>query len=849
MDLPTTRHDNFESAKIIKESDSRTQVVPVKKGMLEKISLWVFLIGVFLAPIIFIPSLYAPLDLVKTVFLASFILISCLLYAFSAIKKRAIVLPNYAIAYAGIAIIISVIISTLSSSNASKSFIGQGFELGTASFLLLMFLVSFFVSRIAIKDKEVIFSIYSAVFVSFVVLALFHIFRIIGGAGFMTLGILGNLTSTVVGKWYDFAILSAVAGLLSFFGIKFLTLNNGFKWLLSISLIIAGALLFIVNSSLIWAAIAVITLGVMAYEYSVRSAAGTGIQKILSRISFFTFAIFLIAAVFAWKGDTISAPVVKALAVAQGEARLPWQLTLDIAADTLKESPLFGSGPNRFVYQFLRYKPLEINPTAFWNSEFSTGFGTLPTFLITLGFIGAVLWIVFFIFIIRDGSRALKRASDPFRKFFISSSFFTALFLWVINLVYIPSHVIIFLTFLFTGLFIASLVDVGVVSEKEYGSMEGLKMRKYAPTILTVAFIILAVWLGMYAKKALAVYFFQLGIKELNTSPSPEGIDLAKTKFMKALSWDSSDVYYQALSEVNIIKINKLIQEIQKKAAENTAANPGKEQQAPDPKVTEQIMALVKEAVEYSNKAVTADPTNYYNYISQARISELAASMKIPNAYEGAKASYASAVSLNPYNPGIYLSLAKLEASQNKLPEAQEYIGRSLQLKQNYIEAIFFLAQIQVNNGQIKEAITSVQVATQINPNDATLFFQLGILYYNDKNYTDAATALSKAVSLNAQYANARYFLGLSLTRLGKNADAIVQFQELAKANPDNEEIAFILSNLKAGKSPFTDAQPPIDSKPEKRKTLPITEKTTSTAKPEAAPAVSPTTKKPTAAN
>ncbi|MDP3962852.1 MAG: tetratricopeptide repeat protein [bacterium] len=727
-------------------------------------------------------------------------------------------LPHYALGYVSVAIIASILISTFLSSNTYKSFIGQGFEIGTASFLLLMFLVSFFASRIAIKNKEAIFNIYAAVFVSFIVLALFHIFRIIGGADFMTLGILGNLTSTVVGKWYDFAILSGIAGLLSFFGIKFLFLGKGFKWILSISLLIAGGLLFIVNSSLIWTAISLIVLCVIAYEYSIGTASGTGIQRILSRISFLTFAVFIIASVLAWKGDAIAVPVIKALKVEQGEAILPWQLTIDVAASTLKESPLFGAGPNRFSYQFLRFKPLEINPTAFWNSEFSRGFGVLPTFLVTLGLVGAILWCAFFIFFIRDGARALKKPSDPFRKFFISSTFFTALFLWLMNLIYIPSHVTIFFTFLFTGLFVASLVEAGVATEKEYG-LSGGRMRKYAPTILSLAIVILIVWLGVYAKKATAIYFFQQGIKELNTNKTA---DQAKERFLKALSWDISDIYYQALSEVNIIKINSLVQEIQKKTSE--ASSRGSAQQEPDPKIVEQITALVKEAVDYTNSAIEADPTNYYNYISQARISEIAASLSVPNAYEGAKNSYANAISLNPYNPGIYLSLANLEASQKKNEEAQQYIGRALQLKQNYIEAIFLLAQIQVNNGQIKDAITSVKVATQINPNDPTLLFQLGILYYNDKNYIEATASLLKAVELNSQYANARYFLGLSQARLGKNADAIVQFEELAKTNPDNEEITFILSNLKDGKSPFTDAQPPIDNMPEKRKALPVPE-------------------------
>jgi tetratricopeptide (TPR) repeat protein len=163
--------------------------------------------------------------------------------------------------------------------------------------------------------------------------------------------------------------------------------------------------------------------------------------------------------------------------------------------------------------------------------------------------------------------------------------------------------------------------------------------------------------------------------------------------------------------------------------------------------------------------------------------------------------------------------------SQGKFDQAQKYIGIALQIKQNYTEAIFLLSQIQVNNGQIKDAITSVQFAIQTQPNNSLLYFQLGLLQYNDKNYQGAVDALQKAIQINDQYANARYFLGLAYARLGKNPDAIIQFENLNSTNPENDEVKEILTNLKAGKSPFSDVKTPIDSKPEKRKTLPVKEK------------------------
>jgi tetratricopeptide (TPR) repeat protein len=828
MDLPTTHYDESSTVKEVKNEQKATSMSSMKKdGVLQKIATYLFLFSVFFAPLIFIPSLYAPLDVVKAVFLSITITLSALLFAINALKNKTFVLPRSGLGYLVVGIIVSLLLSSFNSLNLAKSFIGQGFEITAASFILLMILAAFIVSRMVLKDKEMIFKIYSVLFVSFVILALFQIVRIFGGASFLSFGILSSVTSTIIGKWFDFAIFTGVVGLLSFLGIKFLPLRKGLKRLLVVSFVVSMILLFIINAPFIWGAFAVIVFCIGVYEFMLAAPKGDGVRGGFSRVSIFTLVILILSIGFVWKADFIGAKVNKSLNTIYGEVSLPWQLTLDITSDTLKESPILGAGPNRFGAQYFRFKPLEINQTQFFDSQFSVGFGLIPTFAATQGFLGIILWILFLIFFVKDGVRALQKVTDPLKKFFLSTSFFGASFLWIMDIIYVPSHVIIFLTAIFSGIFVALLVSEGFILEKQVEAREGRKFTQLAGVVFSVSVIVLLVWFGVYAKKAIAITYFQKGIKELNVNNKP---DVARAKFMSALSWDVSDVYYQALSEINILKINALAQDIQAAATANPSA-------PADQKKIDQVVALVTEALNYTRSAEKIDKYNYYNYLAEARISDLAASLKIPNAYENAKNAYATALQVNPYNPAIYLNLARLEVGQNNVNGAEQDIGAALQLKKNYTDAAFLLSQIQVASGQIKEAINSTQYTIQLNPNEPLLYFQLGLLEYNDKDYATAIQALEKAVSLNDQYANARYFLGLSYARVGRNADAIAQFEALAKTNPDNQEVAFILTNLKEGKSPFTDAKPPIDSKPEKRKTLPVTEKT--------APEKAPSTKTP----
>jgi tetratricopeptide (TPR) repeat protein len=241
--------------------------------------------------------------------------------------------------------------------------------------------------------------------------------------------------------------------------------------------------------------------------------------------------------------------------------------------------------------------------------------------------------------------------------------------------------------------------------------------------------------------------------------------------------------------------------------------------------ILKQINNILNAGVQASEMAITYDNRNYYNYVSEARVAEVASSAKMPNAYDVAVKAYNNAIAVNPYNPNLYFSLANFEARNAKYDEALRDLGRALQLKNNYLDAVFLLSQIYASKGDLQSAISAASVATQLNPQNAVLWFQNGLLRYNAKDFAGASEALGLAVKYQPDYANAKYFLGLSEARQGKTANAITIFEELTQANKDNQELALILANLRSGRGIFTDAKPPVTPTPEKRATLPLKEK------------------------
>jgi len=270
-----------------------------------------------------------------------------------------------------------------------------------------------------------------------------------------------------------------------------------------------------------------------------------------------------------------------------------------------------------------------------------------------------------------------------------------------------------------------------------------------------------------------------------------------------------SDVYWRGLTEISLIDLGQVIGSVTDQNQITDA-------------IRTKAQGLISDSVESAKKAVGSDSGNFQNWFALGRVYEVLASNGIGDSIESARINYAEAALRSPNNPSVPLALARLGAFSGDSAGAKENIMKALALKNNYTDAYFTLAQIEVAENNIPGAIKSVEAATIVDQNNVGLYFQLGLLKYNQKDWSGAASAFERAIVLVPDYANAKYFLGLSYYQLGREEEAIKQFEKLNATNPDNQEVILILSNMKAGKSVFSDAKPPIDNTPEKRAEPPV---------------------------
>lgn len=762
----------------------------------------IFQVVVFISPLFFIPFATVPFQIGKTAFIMFGVLIVLFGWALYRLKDGLFEFPKSFLYFSAPISLVTYALATLFSGSTVGSFVGQGYELGTLGFFAVS-IFFFLLTPLLVKTTERVFYTYMIFFVSALIIALYQLLRLFLGADFLSFGVLTTATSNLIGKWNDLGAFFGCIALLSVITLERASLKKLYKIIVWSSLCVSLFLIAVVNFPTAWITLASLLAVFFIYELSVKKDAGTGELK--RRIPTITLIVLILACVFAFTNGTLGNILAESFGISQVEVRPSWESTIEITGKVLEKNALFGVGPNRFQNEWLLNKPTGINNTVFWNVDFNYGIGFIPSFIVTtgiIGFAGILLVIVLFLLTAFKSIFGLRNSGTPASAFLVLSSFFTTLYLLVFSFVYVPSSVLWILMLLMLGLFVASVTLHGTGTTIKFSSGES-QVKSFFSVLLCIL-VIISVSVSIYktSVRLIANVSFQKGITVINVDGN---LDKGEKLVAKAIELSPNDVYSRFMSELYLVRTSNVLNDTSVSQAE----------------MAQKFQSVLGVSIQAARDALSYDQTNYQNHVALGRVYEAVVPLGVQGAYESAKAAYESAISLNPDNPELYLLLARLEIANKDIDRARTYISTALQKKSDYVDAIFLLSQIEIGQGRLTEALQTVEALAILSPNDPGVFFQLGLLRYNQKDYTGSTQAFERAVVINPQYANAKYFLGLSYFQVGNKDNALIQFTDLVASNPENQEVKTILSNLKAGKSPFTDQ---VDSKPEKRSTPPLEE-------------------------
>ena len=765
---------------------------------LDAIASWILIVLAFLLPVFFIPSLSVPFQLMKMLVLSVGVLVAFLLWIIARLKDGVITLPKTWILLSAVLIPVSAFVSALTINPKiamPAAFLGQGGEVGTVGSMVVFFLALALVVLL-VRTKSRVQAVFSAFYVATIVIALFEIIRLIPGTDLLSLGVFTDKASNFIGKWNELGIFFGLPLIFSMLALESVSAKTSRKVLLWIAYGVSLVIFTVVNFSLTFYVVGLFSLLLFVYLYvfnkqvlvKVASEDTTAVAADKKKFPLSPIITFVVALVFIVDGFVAGSPlhtkVLQTFQVNQTEVALPWSATASISWQSLKEDPIFGVGPNRFVTRYLASKPLDVNNSVLWSADFNYATGLLPSFVVTTGLLGTLVWILFLVSFFGAGIRYLLLGMSA-QRYFAISSFVAASYLWIISFFYVPNTVLFALAFVFSGLFVALLVQEKTVKTFSITFLKNPKVGFVSVLLLIVLVILTCAGLYKYTQRFLSGYYFQQSLVDLNVKGD---LVSAEMNMLKAVKYSETDLYYRSLSELNLLKIDRLLA--------TTSTN--KEL------VTRQLDQFSVDAINSANEARRIDPLNYQNSASLGRIYEAFVPLGVTGAYQAATNVYLEAVKLNPNNPALFLTLARLEVTNKKPEEAKKYIAKALEIKPDYGEALFLRSQLELSEGNSKAAIATMITVASLYPSDPNVFFQLGLLQYNNKDYVSAVPSFERSVILNNYYSNARYFLGLSYANLNKDADAITQFEIIKKIDPNSVgEVDPIIENIKAGRSPL----------------------------------------------
>lgn len=176
------------------------------------------------------------------------------------------------------------------------------------------------------------------------------------------------------------------------------------------------------------------------------------------------------------------------------------------------------------------------------------------------------------------------------------------------------------------------------------------------------------------------------------------------------------------------------------------------------------------------------------------KASELAKAGKLDEAL----AVYAGLARAHPDMPEAHLNVGTLYARQEKWPEAEVALVKTLSLAPDNRQARVLLATVHSRQGRTAEAQAEMEKLRTENPGDPLLHYELGAIHLEAKRYEDAYAAFEEVRKLDPGNADVRYLLGTISLNLGKLDDARSNLQAYLQAAPADGRYRVLASELLA---------------------------------------------------
>jgi len=651
-----------------------------KTPLIDKIAFNVLAVFVVILPLFFIPSnsfsfIYAKAGLLMVAVFAALILLLIRL-----IHKGEITLPWLVPFLVLVSVPFFTLISSFLSHSMASSFMGRGVETDTFYFIGLCFLLAI-LCAVYFQEKQKALYVYLGFMGAFALVALFAILRFIFGVHFLSLGLFTSIVDNTLGSWSDLGIYAGIAVIMSLITLESLSFER-YPRIALYAILVAG--LFIVA----------VTNTYIVYDFLGVYLSLSAIMAIFAAL----FFLYLASLNYRTKGSAKFKVPVLSLAVLMvsvivtiwatpivstfysyenissadvSDVRPTISATTYVASHVAKAGvlpALFGGGPNRFSTMWASYKPIAANQGDTWSTDFDSGAGYVLTSLVTTGILGFLAWICSLLYFFYLVGRALwKGIKDQFSFYLVVSSGAVSLYLWFIEVFYVPGASILVFAFAFTGITLASLVREGRIPLRKFSWTGGHKRATAALAAIVLVIIGMMVVLSIWINDCIASVDASRAVNAVSVKGDSSG---AESLLATAITKDPADSYLNLYSQV---KLYELQTDLRGSGATTLDAT------------TEPIYGNALTAALQA--AQSSDPYNYENWLFLGNVYELGAELGVSQAAQNALAAFVNAEKLAPSSPLPFYLTGQLYSLGHDAADARTQLQEALTLKSNYTDA------------------------------------------------------------------------------------------------------------------------------------------------------------------
>lgn len=748
---------------------------------LDQVARWGLVFFVAVLPFFVIPAAWASVAEAKIIFTACVILVVALVWVVARIMEGTFSIPKSPILVAGVLLPIAYMVSAVVSKGSAVSFVSSSTVQDTVVIMTLLYAILLFTALIFDTAERMMSILIRAFFGGALFLIIFQLVRLAFPTS-LTLGsVLPGSASSIFGSWHDLGIfLGLVVILATSLWPTDLLAGRMWKSAAALSGLGAFALLLVINSSDVWYALAGFALLFALYRWVVGQG-GENVRKRTLVVAPF-IALALVAGAAGTWNSIIYNHLPARLQIVQFEVRPSWQGTFSVGEKVFSggSTRIFGSGPNTFNQEWGRFKPTEVNNTLFWNIDFNSGVGVIPTAFVTLGALGMISWGALILAFLWSLWRFVRMGRSRFAEISIALSA-AILYLIVFHIVYVPGFALSALAFFFLGL---------IVALEHKGSGRAFTMSVRPTDTLSAVFLgALLIGGGLIAYASVSAIratvsdmFVNRAVVLYNTS----GDLLGAVKMVgdALVVFPHNDRAHRAGVEIGLLQLSRL-------------AASGKDDDA----ARSELQVALSQTIEHGLAAVSINGNDYQNWLALANLYQNLAGAGVEGAYEKAREAYEKARAVNPTNPLPLIGLAQVEMAVGDTTAALQDLDQALALKPDLSAASFLRSQLEASKGDFTAAVRDAAAAIQGVPQDPLGWYNLGAVLYVAGSYHEAVPVLEKAVALQNDYANALFVLALSYEKLGRHAEALVALKSVAERNPNDTTLQRMVKDLEMGRA------------------------------------------------